>query len=109
MPRISKIKEEKIQESILGILFQESPNAIFTYDVAKELARDEEYTKKLLESMESKKLITGIRKNPRGIEYSRRIRWQMHPEVYNSYKSVYESKSNLMKEMNNFENRKRVA
>lgn len=105
MPRISTIKEEKIKEAILNILFSESPNPLFTYYIAQELARDEEYTKKILESMESKKLITGIRKNPKGNEYSRRIRWQIHPETYDTYRKLLESKSGLLKDTTRFEER----
>jgi len=37
--RISRAKQEKIKEAILSYLFSASPRALFTTDIAKELAR----------------------------------------------------------------------
>lgn len=88
MPRISKIKEEKIKESILAFLFQHTPRALFTYHVAQELARDEEFIKRLLQELEAKELVLGVRKNPQGEEYSKRIRWRLSDKTYQAYKNL---------------------
>ena len=48
MPRISESKKKKISEQILSYLFLISPKQVFTSNIAKELARDEEFIKKLL-------------------------------------------------------------
>lgn len=94
MPRISTKKEEKIKEAILHLLFQHSPKALFTYHVAQELARDEEYIKKLMLELESKNLVAGVRKNSLGRDYSRRIRWRLASQTYDAYKRLNSSQSN---------------
>ena len=45
--KISREKQEKIIESILALLYEASPRALFTADIAREIARDEEFVKKL--------------------------------------------------------------
>jgi hypothetical protein len=92
MPRISKRKEEKIKEYILHFLFQASPKALFTAKIAQELARDEEYIKKLLIDLEIRNFVIAIKKNPQGKEYSRRIRWLLHSNVYEAYKKINNNK-----------------
>ncbi len=91
MPRISQIKEEKIKESILHLLFRESPKALFTCKIAQELARDEEYMKKLLLELEAKGFVISVKKNPQGKEYRRRIRWRLDSKVYDAYKKINDS------------------
>lgn len=84
--KISEEKREKIYEQILAYLFSVSPQPKFTSHIAEEIARDEEFTKKLLSSLKKKFLVKDIRKNPKGVEYSRRIRWQLTKEAYKAYK-----------------------
>lgn len=88
MPRISKEKLEKIQEQILSHLFTVFPKQIFTSDIAKELARDEEFIKKLLLELEKKNLVIKITKNPEGIDYSRRQRWRISNKAHEMYKKL---------------------
>ena len=87
MPRISSQKIEKISEQILSFLFKTFPKQIFTSEIAQELARDEEFTKKLLIHLEKKKLIVRINKNPKGINYLRRLRWRISNKTYEIYKN----------------------
>lgn len=84
--RISQEKKDRIKEQILSFLFHEFPKTYFTAEIAREIARDEEFTKKLLERLKSDKLITAIKKNPKGIPYSRRVRWRLSKNAYNAYK-----------------------
>jgi len=86
MPTISKEKKEKISEQILFYLYSRFPKPIFTSNIAKEIARDEEFTKKLLVSLEKKELVTKINKNPKGFNYIRRIRWRISNKAYQIYK-----------------------
>lgn len=86
--KISSKKEEKIKEIILSLLFQNSPKALFTAHISQEIIRDEEYTKKLLKSLESQKLVTSIKKNSEGIDYKKRIRWKLSDKAYNAYKKL---------------------
>jgi len=84
--QISKEKREKISEQILAILYSSSPKPIFTSYIARELARDEEFIKKLLLELKKKGLVVEIKKNPKGIEYVRRSRWKLSDVVYQAYK-----------------------
>jgi len=84
--RISKEKREKISEQILLFLYSVNPKPIFTLHIAKELARDEEFTKKILLDLKNKKLVLEIKKNPQGKEYKRRSRWTLSEKAYQAYK-----------------------
>ncbi|MEK6926562.1 MAG: hypothetical protein AABW50_04765 [Nanoarchaeota archaeon] len=85
--KISQEKKEKISEQILAFLFNMSPKAVFTSHIAKELARDEEFIKSLLNELKNKKLIIEIQKNNKGAVYLRRSRWQLSNSIYSLYKS----------------------
>ena len=88
MPKISTQKREKISEHILANLFGNSPEALFTNKIAQEIARDEEFTKTLLQELEKKKLIIQINKNSQGVLYKKRQRWRLSNttfEVYNKH------------------------
>lgn len=86
MPPISKQKREKISEQILAHLFEQSPNAIFTSKIAESTARDEEFTKSLLQELEKNKLVIKIKKNPSGVDYKRRERWRLSNSAFEVYK-----------------------
>ena len=88
MPPISKEKKEKISEQILSYLYHIYPQSKFTAEIAKETARDEEFMKTLLEGLEKKGLVKSITKNPKGVLYSRRIRWTLTPKAYDAYKGL---------------------
>ena len=86
MPTISNQKKEKISEQILSHLYSIFPNQIFTSEIAKELARDEEFIKLLLKNLEKRQLVIKIDKNPQGLKYSKRLRWRISNKVYKIYK-----------------------
>jgi len=86
MPTISQQKIEKISEQILSHLFLIFPKQIFTSEIAREIARDEEFTKKLLKELEKKELIIKINKNPQGHQYLRRERWRISNKAHDIYK-----------------------
>ena len=87
MPKISSQKKEKISEQILFYLFSIFPKQIFTSDIAKELARDEEFIKDLLKDLEKKRLVIKIDKNPKGLKYSIRLRWRISNKAHAIYKN----------------------
>ena len=62
MPKISDQKKEKISEQILSYLYSIFPKQVFTVEIAVELARDEEFMKRILLDMEKKGLIIKITK-----------------------------------------------
>jgi predicted transcriptional regulator with HTH domain len=85
--KISREKREKISEQILSLLYSLNPQAIFTSNVARELARDEEFTKDLLVELKGKGLVLEIKKNPKGIDYLRRSRWKLTKVAFDAYNS----------------------
>lgn len=84
--KISNKKKEKISEQILATLYSITPKSFFTSQIAQEIARDEEFTKKILLTLKTKKLIVEIKKNPKGVIYLRRSRWKLSDEAYKIYK-----------------------
>ena len=89
--RLSNKKKEKISEQILALLYSQNQKSLFTSNIAQEIARDEEFTKKLLIELRAKKLIVEIKRNPKGIPYSRRSRWNLSDKTYIVYKSICHS------------------
>jgi len=85
MPPISQTKKDKIAEQILHHLFSVSPQPIFTAQIAREIARDEEFTKVLLADLKSKNLITEVAKNGNGADYLRRRRWRLSNSAFEAY------------------------
>ena len=86
MSKLSKEKREKIMSNILSLLFNSYPNSLFTAEISREEARDEEFIKSLLIDLENKGLVKPIRKNAEGNTYIRRIRWTLSPRTYKIYK-----------------------
>ena len=86
--RLSDKKKEKISEQILSLLYSQNLKSLFTSNIAQEIARDEEFTKKLLIDLKAKKLIVEIKKNPKGFTYSRRSRWNLSDKTYMVYKRL---------------------
>ena len=85
--KISNKKKEKISEQILLILYSTAPKLLFTSQIAEEIARDEEFVKKLLLDLKNKNLIIEIKKNPKGVWYIKRSRWRLSDKIYNFYKN----------------------
>lgn len=88
MPQISEEKIKKIKEIILAFLFQNSPKAFYTYNIAQELARDEEFIKRLLKELTKEDLVARVEKNPRGIKYLRRERWRLTNKAFKAYSEL---------------------
>jgi hypothetical protein len=89
--KISSEKIEKISEQILAFLYSVSPKPTFTVIIAREIARDEEFVKKLLLDLKEKKLVSEINKNPKGTLYIKRSRWKLSESAYSYYKQRQES------------------
>ena len=99
MPLISKQKKDKISEQILHYLFSISPSSEFTINIAKEIARDEEFTKFLIQDLQKKNLVIEINKNPKGKIYIKRQRWRLSNQVYEAYKN-HQNQSNSSLKIN---------
>ena len=85
--KISKEKRQKISEQVLLFLYSINPRPTFTSHIAQELARDEEFIKKILLELKNKKLVLEIKKNPQGVDYKRRSRWRLSEKAYQAYKA----------------------
>ena len=85
MPKISNEKKQKIQEQILFYLYNSFPTPKFISDIAKELARDEEFIKTLMIHLSKNELIIKIDKNPQGIKYTKRLRWRLSNKAHKAY------------------------
>ncbi|MAG02759.1 hypothetical protein CMI42_05460 [Candidatus Pacearchaeota archaeon] len=83
--KISQEKIDKINEQILHFLYQSFPNQPFTASIAKEIARDEEFIKKILFEMKEKGLVIPIKKDNKGNIFSKRIKWKLSNKVYDIY------------------------
>ena len=86
--KISKEKMDKISEQILATLFSSSPKPLFTSHIAREIARDEEFVKRLLKILKNNKLVVEIKKNPQGIDYLKRSRWKLSDNAYKTYSKL---------------------
>ncbi len=84
--KISDPKKEKISEQILAFLYSINPKPFFTSHIAREIARDEEFIKKLLLELKNKGLVIEIKKNPSGMVYRKRSRWRLSPKTYEAYR-----------------------
>ncbi|MEK6928435.1 MAG: hypothetical protein AABW65_00580 [Nanoarchaeota archaeon] len=94
MPTISQSKKDKVSEQILHYLFSTTPEAKFTSQISKEIARDEEFIRSLLEELKKKNLILEINKNPKGKDYLKRRRWRLSDTIYQIYQKKQNPQSN---------------
>lgn len=85
--KISKQKINKISEQIINFLYSKNPQLLFTSQIAHELARDEEFIKKILVDLKKKNLLVEVKKNPKGKDYVRRTRWGLSDKAYSAYKT----------------------
>ena len=77
MTKISKKKISRIKLQILSLLSKQYPKKFYTAQIAEFLARDEEFTKKILISLKKEGLVEAIREDDKGNFYTRRIKWKM--------------------------------
>ena len=85
--RLNQDKINKISEQILSFLYQTFPRNPFTSEISREIARDEEFVKRLLFDLKEKGFVVSIRKNKKGEPFSRRIKWRLTNKVYEVYHS----------------------
>jgi len=83
--RLSKEKRDKISEQILSWLYHSFPKQLFTAEIARESARDEEFVKTILYELKERGLVVSIKKNETGKLFVRRVRWQLSPQAYQAY------------------------
>jgi predicted chitinase len=89
--RLSKQKREKIYEQTLALLYHCFPKQLFTAEIARELARDEEFIKKILFELKEKNLVLIIKKTSEGKMYIKRAKWQLTSASFNAYNKINSS------------------
>ncbi|MEM2478814.1 MAG: hypothetical protein QXJ92_01270 [Candidatus Pacearchaeota archaeon] len=82
MPKISQEKITKIKEAIISLLFEKFPHSLFTAEIARELARDEEFIKALLLELEKAAIVK------RSSNFTRKIKWTLSEKAYFAYKKL---------------------
>ena len=85
--RLSKDKKDRITEQILSFLYSVFPKEPFTAEIAREIARDEEFVKRIMFDLSDKKLVISIKKNEKGEIFTRRVRWRISSKVYDVYRA----------------------
>jgi len=86
MSKLSESSIKKIKEQILHELFHNSPQAMFTSEIAAAIIRDEEFIKSLLSALEKESLVTEVSKSSKGKNYSTWRRWTLSKKAYEAYK-----------------------
>lgn len=87
MTKISKKREEKIKEEVLGLLY-ENIKGMSTYNIGEEILRDDEFVLRLLEEMEEKGVVKQVKKNTKGKEYKARRMWALSKEAFEAYEKL---------------------
>jgi len=85
--RLSQEKKDRITEQILSYLYHCFPDQPFTAQIAREIARDEEFIKRILFELKEKSLVIPVNKNKKGELFSRRLKWRLTNKVYDIYHS----------------------
>ena len=88
MSKIFLKKIEKIKEDILSVLFESGMRGMFTKQISDEIARNDEFVLRLLENLETQKIIKKIKKTKKGTEFIRRKQWTLTNKAYQTYKKL---------------------
>ena len=72
MSRISKKNFERIASDAVSALYSSYPVPLTTRAIAREVARDNEFIKRVLVFLESRKLVVRVKK-----DYERWVKWKL--------------------------------
>ena len=86
MVKLSEKTMKALKEDILSILYERPLIPLFTYKVAQELRRDNEFTKKLLMMLQKEGLVEEIDQGNRGKFLARR-KWKIPQKVLEAMKT----------------------
>ncbi len=84
MSRISEKAFRKIAENALVVLYEQYPAAMSTAKIADELARDNEFTLRVMDFLKGKSLVIRLAEGRHGA-YSSWNKWKMSPAAYKKY------------------------
>ncbi|MFA4946000.1 MAG: hypothetical protein WC607_00455 [Candidatus Micrarchaeia archaeon] len=83
MSCISQVNFQRIAESALSVLYDSYPLPLTTRAVAREIARDNEFTGKVLAFLEGQHLVQRVGKG-----YVRWVKWCLTPAAQKRYESL---------------------
>jgi len=85
MSKISEDKKERIKRDILRLLYDEYPKMFYTYEIADNMLRNDEFTLKLLLDLKKNKAVHSIQES-KGDKVKRK--WGMDEVIHNTYKEL---------------------
>ena len=88
MSNISRVKKERLKEEILRIIYENHPAFLYTYQIAEQLIRDDEFILNLLKELKNNNLIACLEESG-GRNIKRK--WGLKKEVYEKYKELSSS------------------
>jgi predicted HTH transcriptional regulator len=89
MVKLSERIVKLLKDDVVSILYENAPVSLFTNEIAMELRRDNEFTKKLLEELKVKGLVEEVRKSNKGKEYIKRTKWRIPPKVMSAFENNF--------------------
>jgi len=87
MVKLSKKTIKFLKDDIVSILYDQPLKPLFTNEIATELRRDNEFTKKLLLELKKEGLVEPLKKNNQGQPYIARTKWRIPQKVLKAYKN----------------------
>lgn len=81
MSKLSDKKIEKVKSDVLSLLYENNLKPLYTFQIAEEIARDDEFVLKLLRNLEKNGLVKQANKG-------NRRRWFMTDEAYKAYSQI---------------------
>ncbi len=94
MVKLSQKTTQLLKDDIISILYENPLAARFTNEIALELRRDNEFTKKILLELKKEGFVEEVKKNSKGYQYLARIKWRIPPKVLKAYESNKSRKNN---------------
>jgi len=87
MVKLSSKTLSLLKDDIISILYENNLKPLLTKEIASELRRDKEFTKTLLNELKQQGILAEVKKNNKGKNYIKRIRWIIKPELIKNMKN----------------------
>ena len=87
MVKLSSKTLSLLKDDIISIPYENNLKPLLTKEIASELRRDKEFTKTLLNELKQQGILAEVKKNNKGKNYIKRIRWIIKPELIKNMKN----------------------
>ena len=88
MVRLSSRTINLLKDDIISIIYENQLKPLLSIEIANELRRDKEFTKRLLFELKKQGILEEIKKNNKGKDYIKRSRWAIKKEVISKYNEI---------------------